>query len=466
MLFNSAIFLIFLVIVFSVYWIIPTKHRNLFLLVASYYFYYSFNPWFLLLLIGTSCIDYYLAKQISTTTELAKRKVLLAISLISNLGVLFIFKYFVFVYNSIGNIFDHDSVLTNLIIPIGLSFYTFQSISYTIDVYRNKYKANDSLLNFLLYVSFFPHMVAGPIVRHHQLMPQLSTIRIFKNIDWQAACKLLIWGYFKKMVIADNLSLLIDPIFNSQTFTLSGLEYLIAGFLFLIQLYADFSGYSDIAMGVAKLFNINLVINWQRPLLSTSISDYWKRHHISLTNWFKDYLYVALGGNRVSKIKWIINILLVFIISGFWHGANYTFLVWGLLNGIFYIFEKGLNKLLFKLPHSIKWVYTITLISLFFIAFRANSLSDLNHIYSIIFQEFKPDNWTFKILSFKDKIYYPIMLFIIAILFAKEIQEEWNVIKHSKIKDTFLIPTFYIFTLFLIFALGNFNANSFIYFQF
>lgn len=371
-----------------------------------------------------------------------------------------------FFYNAVGSNLNQDMILAKLVIPVGLSFYTFQSISYTIDVYRNKYKANDSLLNFLLYVSFFPHMVAGPIVRHHQLMPQLNSTHFFREIQWVSAAKLIIWGYFKKMVVADNLSLLIDPIFNTQSFTLSGIEYLLAGFLFLIQLYADFSGYSDIAMSVAKLFNINLVINWKRPLLSSSISDYWKRHHISLTNWFKDYLYVSLGGNRVNKYRWAINIMLVFAISGLWHGSNYTFIVWGLLNGLFYLFEKAFDGFNFKLPYILKWLYTISLISLFFIAFRANSINDLNTIYKTIFSNFNLTNNAFEILLIRNKIYYPIMAFILVFLFTKEIQEEWNIIKHSKIKDTFLIPTFYIFTLFLIFALGNFNANSFIYFQF
>jgi len=291
MLFNSLIFLVFLPIVFTTYWLIPAKHRNLFLLIASYYFYFSYNPWFLLLLIGTSGLDFYLAKAISRTQEQAKRKALLVLSIISNIGVLFIFKYFVFFYNSGLSLFSNSPhLLSNFIIPAGLSFYTFQSISYTIDVYRNKYKADDTLKDFLLYVSFFPHMVAGPIVRHHTLMPQLKATHFFKDIEWGNASKLIIWGFFKKMVIADNIALIVNPVFNHLPNGFNSVEFIIIGILFLIQLYTDFSGYSDIAIGVAKLFKINLNLNWNRPLLAKSISEYWQRHHMSLTSWFKEYV--------------------------------------------------------------------------------------------------------------------------------------------------------------------------------
>lgn len=466
MLFNSLIFLYFLVIVFCIYWIIPSKYRNLSLLLASYYFYYSFNPWFLLLLIGTSVIDYYLAQKISSTKEVKLKKTLLILSLISNLGVLVAFKYTAFLYNSISVLFQNEHVLSNFIIPVGLSFYTFQSISYTIDVYRNKYKANDSLKDFLLYVSFFPHMIAGPIVRHHQLMPQLKAERFFKRIDWNSASKLLIWGFFKKMVIADNIALIVDPIFNSQTLNFSGFEYFIAALLFLIQLYSDFSGYSDIAMGVAKLFNINLILNWNRPLLSSSITDYWKRHHISLTNWFKDYLYISLGGNKVSKTRWILNILIVFVMSGFWHGANYTFIIWGILNALFYLLEHPFQKMTFKIPFILKWAYTITFISIFFIAFRANSVTDIFHIYNSIIRDFRMSDGLIQFMSIKDKIYYPIIFSTIIILFLKEIQEEWQIIKSGWFKNQIAMPLFYIIILALIFSIGNFNANTFIYFQF
>jgi len=467
MLFNSLIFLVFLPIVFSAYWLIPAKHRNLFLLIASYYFYFSYNPWFLLLLIGTSGLDFYLAKAISKTDEHIKRKALLALSIISNIGVLFAFKYFVFFYNSGLSLFSNNpQLLSNFIIPAGLSFYTFQSISYTIDVYRNKYKADDTLKDFLLYVSFFPHMVAGPIVRHHTLMPQLKTAHFFKDIEWANASKLIIWGFFKKMVIADNIAYLVNPVFNDLPNDFNSVEFIFIGILFLIQLYADFSGYSDIAIGVAKLFKINLNINWKRPLLSKSVTEYWQRHHISLTSWFKEYVYISIGGNRVSAPKWVFNILIVFLLSGLWHGANFTFIIWGLLNGLFYLLEHIPTKQNIKMPSLLKWVYTLFFVSIFFIAFRANNIHDLAFIYKEIFVHFNVTNGLDHLLALKDRLFFVVLAFVLAILFMKEIQEEYTLIKSSNFKENYFTPTFYIIILCLIFCLGNFNANSFIYFQF
>ncbi len=466
MLFNSLIFLVFLPIVFTAYWIIPAKHRNLFLLISSYYFYFSYNPWFLILLIGTSGLDFYLAKTISNTQEQSKRKILLILSIISNIGVLFVFKYFVFFYNSGLSLFSNNPhLLSNFIIPAGLSFYTFQSISYTIDVYRNKYKADDTLKDFLLYVSFFPHMVAGPIVRHHTLMPQLKTTNFFKDIECANASKLIIWGFFKKMVIADNIALIVNPVFNDLPNDFNSIEFIIIGVLFLIQLYADFSGYSDIAIGVAKLFKIDLSLNWKRPLLSKSVTEYWQRHHISLTSWFKEYVYISIGGNRVSAPKWVFNILIVFLLSGLWHGANYTFIIWGLLNGLFYLLEHIPNKQI-KIPGIIKWMYTLFFISVFFIAFRANNIHDLAYIYQRIFIQFDFSDGINHLLALNDRLFFVVIAFVLGLLFIKELQEEYSLFKQSQFKQNFIAPTFYIIMLCLIFCLGNFNANSFIYFQF
>lgn len=468
MLFNSLIFTVFLPIVFSIYWIIPSKYRNYFLLLASYYFYYSYNPWFLVLLIGTSGLDYFIARKISSANDQRKKKALLMISLLSNIGVLFIFKYFVFVYNSSAEVFDLDTkLLNNLIIPAGLSFYTFQSISYTIDVYRNKYKADDTLSDFLLYVSFFPHMVAGPIVRYNDLMPQFKIITYFKNINWQQFATLVIWGYFKKLVIADNLNLIVTPVFNNVT-DFSGFELLLAGFLFVIQVYCDFSGYSDIATGVAKLFNINLSLNWRRPLFSRSLHEFWKRNHISITTWFRDYLYIGLGGSRVSYKRWLLNIFLVFVISGFWHGANFTFIIWGILHGLFYILEILLIKKFpqIKLPSTIGRLYLLGFHTLSLIAFRANSIQDLNSIYSSIFS-FKVNYFSLiNIQNYHDKFFFFIITFSILILFFKELNEEYAIINKYQNSYSLLKPAVYISLVVLIFILGNFSANTFIYFQF
>jgi len=468
LLFNSLIFTLFLPIVFSIYWVIPSKYRNYFLLLASYYFYYSYNPWFLFLLIGTSGLDYFIARKISKSNDQQQKKTLLMVSLLSNIGVLFVFKYFVFVYNSSVEVFDLDAkLLHNLIIPAGLSFYTFQSISYTIDVYRGKYKADDTLSDFLLYVSFFPHMVAGPIVRYNDLMPQFKIITYFKNINWQQVATLVIWGYFKKLVIADNLNLIVTPVFNNVT-AFTGFELALAGFLFVIQVYCDFSGYSDIATGVAKLFNINLSLNWRRPLLSKSLHEFWKRNHISITTWFRDYLYIGLGGSRVSYNRWLINIFLVFVISGFWHGANFTFIIWGTMHGLLYILEIILNKMFptIKVPGVIGRLYLLGFHTLSLIAFRANNLLDLRAIYSKIFTLSKENFMINSLLKHQDRLYFFIIFLLIVILFIKEINEEYAIINKNKTVYSILKPLAFILFIVLIFTLGNFSANTFIYFQF
>jgi D-alanyl-lipoteichoic acid acyltransferase DltB (MBOAT superfamily) len=309
-------------------------------------------------------------------------------------------------------------------------------------------------------------MVAGPIVRHHTLMPQLKTVHFFKQIEWGPATKMIIWGFFKKMVIADNLAYLVNPVFNDLPVDFNSLEFIAIGVLFLIQLYADFSGYSDIAIGAAKLFKINLSLNWNRPLLSKSVTEYWQRHHISLTSWFKDYVYFSIGGNRVSTPKWVLNILIVFLLSGLWHGANFTFVIWGLLNGLFYLLEHIPLKKRFKLPGILRWFYTLFFISIFFIAFRANDMQDLLFIYKQIFVNFDVDGGLKHLTGLNDRLFFMMVLAMLLLLFLKEIQEEYVLLKTSSFKENILTPAFYITMLCLIFAFGNFNANSFIYFQF
>jgi D-alanyl-lipoteichoic acid acyltransferase DltB (MBOAT superfamily) len=420
------------------------------------------------LLIGTSAFDFWCAKEIQKKESQNSKKTFLILSLVSNLGVLFIFKYFVFTYNTTVSVFHLPySFLHSFIIPAGLSFYTFQSISYTIDVYRGKYKADDTLSDFLLYVSFFPHMVAGPIVRYHTLMPQLKVVTYFKNIDWQSFVTLTTWGYFKKLVIADNLNLIVTPVFNDPV-SFSGFELLLAGFLFVIQVYCDFSGYSDIATGIAKLFNINLSLNWRRPLFSKSLHEFWQRNHISITTWFRDYLYIGLGGNRVSHNRWLLNIFLVFLISGFWHGANFTFIVWGTMHGVMYLIEILIKEKFpaFKAPAFFGWLYLISFHTLSLIAFRANSITDLEYFYKRIFSF---EDHYFSLQAFfakQDKVFFVFMIFTLFILFLKEYNEEFAIVNRSPRLYNILKPAVYLVLILLIFMLGNFSANTFIYFQF
>ncbi len=472
MLFNSLPFLVFLPVVFILYWIVKQQWRWAVLLAASYYFYFSYNPWFCLLLLGTTGVDYVAARKISGATGNATRKNWLLISVLSNLGVLIAFKYSIFLINTgilLSNVFslEHHILLQNIIIPAGLSFYTFQSMSYTIDVYRGKYKANDNFAFFSLYVSFFPHMVAGPVVRYNDLMPQFYEQHQLSRINWALATRLCIWGFFKKMVIADRLGELVSPIFN-QVEQFNGATLLLAGFLFVVQVYCDFSGYSDIATGVANYFGINLSLNWRRPLLSKSLIEFWQRNHISITNWFRDYLYIALGGNRCSYRRWLLNIFLVFVISGLWHGANWTFLVWGILHGTVYILELLNNKKNkpFHLPAFSGWLYLILFHTLSLIAFRALNLHDLMVIYTRIFTDFHPSQLLPELRSISDNFPLIIAGMLILFLFMKELHEEWGWLSKKKHFDTLLRPFLYVCLFLFIFLLGVFNANEFIYFQF
>ena len=468
MLFNSLIFTLFLPLVFISYWLLPGKVRKYFLLLASYYFYFSYNPSFLLILIGTSVLDYYLAQGIYRAKNNLQKQFFLYGSLVSNLGVLFAFKYFVFLYNGAQSICDTSfDTLQQFIIPAGLSFYTFQSLSYTVDVYRGKYPAQDTLFDFLLFVSFFPHMVAGPIVRYQTLMPQLKVISFFKQINWPGFATLVIWGYFKKLVIADNLNSIVSPVFNDVTH-FGGIELLLAGFLFVIQVYCDFSGYSDIATGVAKLFNIHLSLNWRRPLLSTSLHEFWQRNHISITTWFRDYLYIGLGGNRVSYRRWLLNIFLVFIISGFWHGANLTFVIWGALHGLFYIMEILLKKKFSQihLPAFLGSFYLIGFHTVSLIAFRAHNLIDLRFIYRTLFSFDATYFSISELLKLQSQFYFLVLAFVLLLLLVKELNEEFAFLNTYQRAYTAIKPIAYILFVVLIFTLGNFSANTFIYFQF
>ncbi len=472
MLFNSLAFLLFLPLVFSVYWMVQHNWRWVVLLAASYYFYFSYNPWFCLLLFGTTGIDYIAARKISAAIQQNSRKAWLLLSVFSNIGVLVVFKYSVFLLNTgieVSNSLAHTqfNILQHLIIPAGLSFYTFQSLSYTIDVYRNKYKAQDSFGFFSLYVSFFPHMVAGPVVRYNDLMPQFYEQHKLQSIQWALATRLCIWGFFKKMVIADRLGEIVTPVFNHVD-VYSGSTLLVTGFLFVVQVYCDFSGYSDIATGVAKYFGINLSLNWRRPLLSKSFIEFWQRNHISITTWFRDYLYISLGGNRCSYKRWLLNIFLVFLISGLWHGANWTFVIWGAVHGLFYVIEliNSKTKKPIQAPKFIGWLYLLLFHTLTLIAFRALNIHDLGTIYYSIIHNFNPAELIAELKTLCDVFPLVIAAGLILFLFAKELNEEYAFINRLKQYNTIIRPVFYIGLFLTIFLLGMFNANEFIYFQF
>ncbi len=412
MLFNSVNFLIFLPIVFLLYWFVFQKNlklQNAFLLFSSYVFYGWWDWRFLGLIIASSAVDYWCGLQMAVHSKQSKvdsanwelptanwkswfrgRKLYLTISLTFNLGLLAFFKYFNFFIDSAADIISilgfqpHISTL-NLILPVGISFYTFQTLSYSIDVYRGNLKPTKDPIAFFTFVAFFPQLVAGPIERASNLLPQFFKKREFIYQHGSDGMKLILWGLFKKMVIADNCALVVNPIFENYQ-TASGLELIMGAILFAFRIYGDFSGYSDIAIGVAKLFGFNLMTNFRTPYFSRDIAEFWRRWHISLSTWFRDYVYIPLGGSRVPKAKAIRNIFIVFLVSGFWHGANWTFIAWGGIHAAMFIpiFLIGKNRanlhegehLIPSFREVIQMLLTFALVCVAWVFFRAETVGD------------------------------------------------------------------------------------------
>ncbi|PNX45552.1 MAG: membrane-bound O-acyltransferase family protein [Thermoplasmata archaeon M8B2D] len=351
MLFNSIDFAIFLPLVFIIYWFVVNKDlalQNLMILIASYVFYGWWDWRFLSLIFISSITDYSIGLGLNKSKSINKRKLLLSISLTINLGLLGFFKYFNFFIDSFIDFsstfgFSFDSRSLNIILPVGISFYTFQTLSYTIDVYRDKIEPTKDIIAFFAFVSFFPQLVAGPIERAANLLPQFKEKRFFEYDKAADGLRQILWGLFKKVVIADSCAKNVDFIFANYN-TLSGSILFLGTIYFAFQIYGDFSGYSDIAIGTAKLFGFDLMRNFAYPYFSRDIAEFWRRWHISLSTWFRDYVYIPLGGSYVNKLKHIRNIIITFTVSGFWHGANWTFITWGFINGLYYIPIMLLNK--------------------------------------------------------------------------------------------------------------------------
>lgn len=401
MLFNSFEFLIFFPLVVAVYFLLPFKARKFFLLAASLYFYMSFIPKYIAILGFTTVIDYTAARLISKFSERkALKKTVFIVGVLLNVGLLVTFKYLGLLGDTI-NFFGHmvsmkTVVLPELILPIGISFHTFQSMGYLIDVYKGSVPAERNFFDFALFLMFFPQLVAGPIERTSNLMGQLKEKHYLKAENISFGGRMMLYGMFKKVVVADSLAMVADRVFNNVE-KFSGFGLIIGVLCFTFQIYCDFSGYSDIAIGCAKIMDINLMKNFDTPYFSASVPEFWRRWHISLSTWFKDYVYIPLGGNRVSKPRWVLNQLITFTVSGIWHGASYTYVVWGFLNGVYIVvsrFVKPLKEKLAKLlrvenkpfitkPFSI--LVTFLLISFSWIFFRANSFGDAFYIIRNIF---------------------------------------------------------------------------------
>ena len=344
MLFNSLDFAIFLPIVFSLYWLLNKaglRIQNLFILLASYFFYGWWDWRFLSLILFSTTIDYFVGLSLAAQANKKKRKYLLYLSVFINLGFLGFFKYFNFFLDNFISAFSLFGLQFNastlqIILPVGISFYTFQTLSYTIDIYRNQIKPSRDFIAFAAFVAFFPQLVAGPIERAKNLLPQFLTKRTFDESKARDGLRQILWGLFKKVVIADSCAEFADFFFKYND-AYPGSALLLGAIFFAFQIYGDFSGYSDIAIGTARLFGFNLMQNFAFPYFSRDIAEFWRRWHISLSTWFRDYLYIPLGGSRGSKWNQIRNVFLIFLVSGFWHGANWTFIAWGALNALYFL---------------------------------------------------------------------------------------------------------------------------------
>lgn len=343
MFFNSLEFAFFLPIAFAIYWLLNKQRvqQNIWLIFISYIFYGWWDWRFLSLIIFSSFVDFFAGQKIEKSTSQKHRKRWLFLSLFTNLGLLGFFKYYNFFIDSFSNAFSffgHEiqGNSLNIILPVGISFYTFQTLSYTVDVYRKKLKASNDITAFFAYVSFFPQLVAGPIERATNLLPQFLNNRKFNSVKATDGMRQMLWGLFKKIVIADNCAVLVNDIFATYDTQTPGV-LMLGAIYFAIQIYCDFSGYSDIAIGVARLFGFDLMRNFALPYFSRDIAEFWRRWHISLSTWFRDYLYIPLGGSRGSKSKQFRNVMIIFLVSGFWHGANWTFVIWGGLNALFFL---------------------------------------------------------------------------------------------------------------------------------
>ena len=476
MLFNSLQFLLFFPIVTVIYFLIKGNQvRWLWLLLASCYFYMAFIPAYLLILFVVILIDFS-AGILIEKSQGSTREVWLIVSLIANIGLLAVFKYFNFLNSNIAQIFsllhlNYSIPGLAFILPIGLSFHTFQSMSYTIEVYRGNYPAQKNILLYSLYVMFFPQLVAGPIERPFNIFPQFSIFHKFDANRVAAGLKLMVWGFFKKMVIADRLSMFVDEVFNTPK-THHGWSVIIAVFFFAIQIYCDFSGYTDIAIGAARILGINLMTNFNFPYFSKSVNEFWHRWHISLSTWFRDYLYIPLGGSRVVKWRWYYNLFITFLISGLWHGAAWTFIIWGGLHGLAVIFEVLTKKARLRIKEYIGAkiyglsgaVITFCYVSFAWIFFRASSLENAVLILKNMFNKLGDFHLVTNTFGAP---YFKTCILVIFILAAYDfIDSRWKVYTLLEKKPFVFRMLVYNLLVAGVLFLGIYTKQEFIYFQF
>ncbi len=490
MLFNSYSFLIFFPMVVAGYYALSPRHRWVLLLAASYYFYMCWKPEYIVLVFLSTLIDYGAALAMGRFETRKARRPYLLLSLTSNLGLLFTFKYFNFFSNSVNALFESFNIFAHaptfdLLLPVGISFYTFQTLSYSIDVYRGRQAPERHFGIFALYVSFFPQLVAGPIERSERLLPQFRQEHVYDYRRVVSGLQLMLWGLFKKVVIADRLAVYVNAVYN-QPGEHFGLHVLIASYFFAFQIYCDFSGYSDMAIGAARVMGYDLMINFRQPYFAKSIREFWARWHISLSTWFRDYLYIPLGGNRVSRERWFFNLFAVFAISGLWHGANWTFIIWGSLHGLYLIggvlADEVRDRLAFhsEIPANMRaagfvlppWfrkgfqiALTFHLVLLGWVFFRAGSVSDAFVLLRNLFL-FSADGLQVSLPNFGATE-------LVISLAALGLMEGVHVIERRKTLESFFSGRprwmrwmFYTGLVAIVLVLGKSEAQDFIYFQF
>jgi len=481
MLFNSFEFLIFLPIVFMVYWFVFQKHlkaQNAFLLLASYVFYGWWDYRFLGLIALSSIVDYSCGLKIGQQYQTkGKKQFYLGLSLAVNLGLLGFFKYFNFFIESTTEMinafgFQANPYSLKLILPVGISFYTFQTMSYTIDVFRGKLKPSKDMVAFFAYVSFFPQLVAGPIERATQLLPQFHRQRVFKYSEGMDGMRQILWGLFKKMVIADNCAVYVDQVFADPAGQ-SGSNLLVGALFFSFQIYGDFSGYSDIAIGTARLFGFKLMRNFAYPYFSRDVAEFWRRWHISLSTWFRDYVYIPLGGSKNGRRKTIANVFIIFLVSGLWHGANWTFVFWGGLNAIYFL------PLLLGKKHRVhldivaqgktcpslkelgQMLFTFSLVTLTWVLFRS---SDIQEAWVYLQGLWSPDLFSKPQLDIRIYLFLGLIVCFVLIEWRGR-ESEFAIQKMALFRPAIVRYGFYYSLVMMIFLFAT-KEQEFIYFQF
>lgn len=485
MLFNSIEYAFFFPIVTILFFVLPHRFRWLLLLMASCVFYMFFKPLYIFILVFTIVIDYFAGIWIAREQDRTRKKYLLLLSIIANVGVLIVFKYYNFLagnLNIVLSAFQQGKPIPtlNILLPIGLSFHTFQAMSYTIEVYRGNQQPEKHFGIYALYVMFYPQLVAGPIERPQHIIHQFYEVKRFNYDNMRRGLILIAWGLFKKVVIADRLAFFVNQVYANPT-SYSGLPLIISTVFFSFQIFCDFSGYSDIAVGSALCMGYDLMQNFERPYMSTSMAEFWRRWHISLSTWFRDYVYIPLGGSRTLRVRWYFNIMVVFILSGIWHGANWTFVIWGMLHGFYLIVESKVTWLSTTgtgmLNYLMKRIWVFGVATFAWVFFRAHSLSDafyiVSHALTNIPRQIHIVMTNEHLLRLRELyIEQPGSEFYLAILFIlvmstvhfmqKKLRfDEWLISKSRYVRWSMYYGLVLSFICF-----GIFNRSEFIYFQF